>query len=106
MWLNTLISDLSAPYNLSTPIQNILSKYPYNRAYISRAFKKKTGKTPIEYFNDLRLQHAYAQIQTNTTSITNIARSIGFNHRSFFYKVFKQKYGITPTELKNNSKIK
>lgn len=102
-WINKLISSLSLPYNLNMPLSEIMAEIPYNRSYICRAFKSKTGKTPTEYFNDQKLAYAYLQIISSTKSITQIANSIGIYHRSLFYRLFNKKYGISPSELKKRS---
>lgn len=103
IWINKLISQLNSPYNFATPLDTILEEIPYSRPYICRIFKQYTGTTPVKYFNNIRLSQAYLLIKSSTTSITKIAESLGFYHRSFFYKIFKEKYGISPSEVKKMS---
>lgn len=100
IWIERLVAELKSPYNFCISLNEIISKYPFNRSYLCRAFKKHTGKTPNEYFNDIKLSHAYLQIKTTSLSISHIAYSIGFPHRSFFYKKFKEKYGCSPNDLR------
>ena len=103
IWINNLISQLNSPYNFATPLDTLLEDIPYSRPYICRIFKQFTGTTPVKYFNDVRLSQAYLLIKSSTASVTKIAESLGFYHRSFFYKIFKEKYGITPSEVKKIS---
>ena len=103
IWINKLISQLNSPYNFATPLDTLLEEIPYSRPYICRIFKQYTGTTPVKYFNDVRLSQAYLLIKSSATSITKIAESLGFYHRSFFYKIFKEKYGISPSEVKKMS---
>ena len=100
IWINNLISQLNSPYNFTVPLDTILEEFPYSRPYLCRVFKQYTGTTPVKYFNDVRLSQAYLLIKSSTTSISKIAESVGFYHRSFFYKIFKEKYGISPSDVK------
>ena len=104
LWINDLIMQLNAPHNATTPIHSILEKYPYSQPYICKVFKHYTGTTPVKYFNDARLSQAYILIKSSASSISNIAEQTGFYHRSFFYKIFKEKYGITPSDVKKGIK--
>ena len=103
IWINNLISQLNSPYNFATPLETLLEEIPYSRPYICRIFKQYTGTSPVKYFNNVRLSQAYLLIKSSTTSISKIAESLGFYHRSFFYKIFKEKYGISPSEVKKAS---
>ena len=105
IWINNLISQLNSPYNFATPLETILEEIPYSRPYICRIFKQYTGTSPVKYFNDVRLSQAYLLIKSSTTSISKIAESLGFYHRSFFYKIFKEKYGISPSEVKKSKPL-
>ena len=64
--------------------------------YFCRFFLEMTHRTPIDYLNYQRIEHACYQLVTTDASITDIAYSCGFNDLSYFIKTFKKYKGITP----------
>lgn len=61
-------------------------------------FKLRTGKTYINFLNELRIYHATELLQTNDLSVEEIACKCGFNNLSNFNRVFKQIKKTPPTE--------
>lgn len=68
----------------------------------SRFIKKRTGKTFIESLNDIRLGHATRSLIDTTDTIAEISYKCGFNNLSYFNRIFRRKYGCTPSEFRNN----
>lgn len=71
---------------------------------VSRAvhlFKKLTGFTIIRYTQEIRLSNAMERIRYTDLSLENIAGTCGFGTYSYFHKVFKARYGLSPKEVRN-----
>lgn len=64
--------------------------------YFCRFFYEMTHKTPIDYLNYYRIEHACYQLTTTELSTTDIAYSCGFNDLSYFIKTFKKYKSVTP----------
>lgn len=76
-----------------------------NRQYIAEAVKSETGKTFRDYINDYRLDYARRQLVIDDTlSIDSIMHDSGFGSNSTFYRLFKNKFGMTPYELRQVKK--
>ena len=56
--------------------------------------------TCIEYMNQYRLEMASRQLAGTELPITSIALESGFNNISYFNRVFKKKFGVTPKEYR------
>ncbi len=58
-----------------------------------------------DFLNDLRYQESLNFLSANESELTiaDIAYRSGFNNRNSFYKVFKEKTGLTPTQYKKMS---
>jgi AraC family transcriptional regulator, arabinose operon regulatory protein len=69
--------------------------------YFIQYFKKHFSVTPIEYVNSIKLQRA-AQLLTHNhdKSINQVAYEVGFNDYRYFTRLFKKKYGLTPSSYK------
>lgn len=63
--------------------------------YFCRAFRKVTGKTPIEYLNYYRIECAAEQLISTHKQVTEIAFQCGFNDVSYFIKLFTRYKGMT-----------
>ncbi len=73
--------------------------------YLCRIFKEYTGKTVIDYINELRIDNAAHEISVKGLSITRAAYDSGFNDLSYFCKVFKRYKGVTPRAYKKTESI-
>lgn len=74
-----------------------------NRTYLAEAVKiHENGATVQEYINALRLEYA-AQLLSSPSSwrIADIELMVGFNSRTTFYRLFKEKYGLSATEFRS-----
>ena len=59
--------------------------------------------TCIEYLNQYRLEMASRQLTETELPVTSIALESGFNNISYFNRVFKKKFGVTPKEYRSCS---
>ncbi|GLB49362.1 AraC family transcriptional regulator [Neptunitalea lumnitzerae] len=66
----------------------------------NRFIKKRTGKTFINYLNDVRISNAAMWLLEKDQSISEIAYKCGFNNIANFNRVFKKFKNCTPTEYK------
>ena len=68
---------------------------------MSRLIKQYTGSTYNELLRTKRLnQAAYLLAHTNY-DITAIAETVGYGNRTFFYKIFSEKFAMTPKEYRS-----
>jgi len=72
-----------------------------SRAYFSRRFKGEYGVSPAEFLMKLRLNSAIRMLQLESgLSIKEISVRCGFNDESYFCKVFRRHYGISPEKFR------
>jgi AraC-like DNA-binding protein len=87
-----------ANYNID--IQKLVSEMATNRASFFEVLKVVTGKTPMEYINYLRLDEAKRLLDNSDLTIETIAMECGFNTANTFYRQFRERYRMTPTEYR------
>lgn len=68
----------------------------YDVSSLSREIKQKTGKKYTELVQEKRLSQACFLLKNTDLTIDAIAAKIGYENISFFYRIFKKKYGISP----------
>lgn len=62
-------------------------------------FKSRTGKTPVEFVNEVRITHACNMLCAEDINIEKICYDTGFNSISNFNKQFKKVIGMSPKEF-------
>ena len=73
-----------------------------NPHYFIAKFKKRFGKTPMQYAADVRLDKAWDYLDGTSLSIGEIARLLAFDDPKYFSKFFKRRTGLTPTEYRKS----
>lgn len=71
-------------------------------SHFSKIFKNKTGYSPIEYLNHLKIQKACSLLQFSKKRISQISYEIGFEDQYYFSRLFKQHMGVSPTIYRKN----
>lgn len=66
----------------------------------NRFIKKRTGKTFINYLNEIRISYAARWLMEKNLTVSETAFEAGFNNIANFNKVFKSIKKTTPTEFK------
>lgn len=75
-----------------------------SETYLSRLFKKETGKRLQDYIVDVRLEHAANLLKYSEESILNIAEYVGFPSQSYMGKLFKERYGLSPKQYQQEKR--
>jgi len=80
-------------------LDRYLHSLPYNYDYLRKLFQKEMGTTPLHYLNDKRLQTAASMLCSayNDGNVTEVARQCGFREPLYFSRMFKKKYGMSPS---------
>lgn len=68
--------------------------------YLSRLFKKHTGKSLAQYITQKRIDAAASLLLTTRMPVNSIAMQVGFSSFAYFSKVFKDVHGMTPVEYR------
>jgi AraC-like DNA-binding protein len=71
-----------------------------SKEYIAYIFKKEVGKTIVEYTNERKMLIAKNMIQTGELSLPSIAEHLGFESYSYFSRVFKKHFKVSPGGFK------
>lgn len=73
---------------------------------LQEAFKYMFGLTVNKFMQQEKLEAAKKLLMTTDHNISQIVSMIGLNNRSYFSKVFKEKYGVSPKYfLKANNEL-
>ncbi|MBQ7956139.1 MAG: helix-turn-helix domain-containing protein [Lachnospiraceae bacterium] len=69
--------------------------------YISKIFKSETGDAPIRHLINIRLEKAKELLEKGWGgSIQEVAAEVGYDDAYHFSKLFKKRYGMSPSQVK------
>lgn len=104
--LGTIVDYVDLHYKDSDmSLKKIADKLSYTEKYLSQFFKKNMNVGFNTYLTNLRIQYACELIESNITSVSQIATLCGYSDSLYFSRVFKKYMGVTPTEyIKHISK--
>ncbi len=103
-WFSRLLTDMERHENFSQGPDKMVEISKKSREHIGRSFKRYLGISPTMYINELRINNASIMILHTNMPILDICLECGFQSISYFYKVFKKKYNMSPTDFRKKYK--
>lgn len=86
-------------------VDELSEQFGYNKHYLCRIFKQRTGKTITAYYTQLRICLACQQLSETNYSVKRIAYECGYESEKYFMRIFKEHMGITPSQYRNSHMV-
>lgn len=93
---NRLINNLDHEWNIEEMAEIVELSVPH----FQKLFKIYTGKSPIAYLRELRLEKACKLLEDSFHQIKQIGNKVGMRNESHFTRDFKKKFGLAPSEYR------
>ena len=94
------IDFLNKSLDKTLTLEEIAASVNLSASHFSFVFKQKTGFTPIEYFNHLKVQKACQFLLFTSLRIKEIALELGMEDQFYFSRMFTKVMGISPNEYR------
>lgn len=92
---------LKTNYNENINLKTVSAELQVNPAYLGQVFKKDTGENFTDHLLKIRVLRAKELlIAKNGYTVQDIAQMIGYNNINYFYTVFKNVTGLSPSEYR------
>jgi len=101
--VKTILSYIQKNYSCPISVEEIAQECYYSKSHFMKFFKETMGMSFTQYLNDYRLNIAGQTLRSTTDNISDIAQNTGFENLSYFTRMFKKKYGMTPGEYRKSS---
>lgn len=95
-----MVSFITQHYTETITLSRIAAAANVSRSKCCQVFQKYLGQSPVEFLNSYRLEVSGHLLMTTSSSVSEIALACGFNHLSYFSKLFARKYGCSPREYR------
>lgn len=102
--IQVIMDYVQQHYSEPISIKEIAGEVGLNEIYFSRFFKANMNLTFLEYLNMVRLEKIYLDILNTDRSIKDIQEEHGFYNDKVFRRMFREVYGLSPREARNNAK--
>lgn len=91
------ISYMHTNYAEPITLDDLANRAGLTPRYYTEVFKKKVGKSPIEYLTSCRMEHAKTLLRESNKRLREVARLVGYADEFYFSRRFKQQVGVSPT---------
>lgn len=98
--INSIKNELLSSIYIKRSLTEIASKLFMSRSNLIRIFKKHEGITPYAFLLKERLSVAQTLLNSTDMSVKAVSDLLCFTDEHYFCFLFKQKFGITPTEFR------
>lgn len=98
------IAFMKARLGSQYTVQDFAGQQNLSVTHYSRLFHTKTGSSPNQYFNQLKVQAACQYLYFTDKSIKEICRELSFDDPYYFSRLFKKLMGVSPIQYRSQHK--
>lgn len=88
---------------MNTSLNDVAKHFNYSSSYMSNLIKTKTGKSFVDFLKEFKLKQACFLLKNTNLPTKQIILNIGYSNASYFYRIFKDYYNVTPIEYRKNN---
>lgn len=90
--------------HLNITLDELAERQHLSTSHYCRLFIAKTGSSPHQYFNQLKIWKSCQYLYFSDRNIKEICNELGFEDPYYFSRLFKKVMGISPVNYKNQHK--
>lgn len=87
---------LNSHYFLPLTLADISEVFPYSKSKLCRDFRNDYGCSIFEMLTRIRLEHARIMLADPCAKCSDTAELCGFNDTSYFCRIYREHYGVSP----------
>lgn len=99
-----ILSEVQKNYKEDMNLKTLSYKYNMNASYLGQIFQKEVGCSFAQHLSNTKNSIAKDLILNTNMKINDIAKEVGYPDTSYFYRKFKQCYGVSPASLREMKK--
>ena len=83
---------------------DLVEKFHLSESSIRRILRKTVQKSFVDFVREIRLQKACMLLKNTELQINDIALNVGYQSDEYFYRLFRDAYGMTPLEYRKENR--
>lgn len=101
--LKKMLTYIYENYQDEVSVEDIARAASVSKSECFRCFRAMIGKKPVEFLNEYRLKKSLELLGSTDAPITEVSIACGFGHISYFGRLFREAYGMSPRDYRKNS---
>lgn len=98
--INTVKDIINTRYQHDLSLDSLAESVFLSPSYLCSIFHRHEQKTLTMYICNVRLNKAIELLLNTNMKISDISASVGYRHSAYFCKLFKDRFGETPSEFR------
>jgi AraC-like DNA-binding protein len=94
--LAPLLNHLHASFRDRLPAAQLARRFGASTSTLARCFRRGTGRTLVQYLNELRIGHAAERLLDTDLTVSEVCFASGFQNLSHFNRLFRAAHRLTP----------
>lgn len=92
--------------NKDISLKTLAAQLDMHPSYLGNIFHQQTGYYFNDYLNEERLKYAAELMNTTSLKMKDIVDKVGFSSQTYFNRLFKRKFGMSPLSYRRELKSK
>ena len=92
---------LDQNYQAGVVIRGLAERFKLSVRSLNRRFKLATNTSPLQYLQNLRIEHAKELLKQSNLAVSEVADMVGYQDASYFTSLFKKSTAVTPIEYRS-----
>lgn len=102
--MKNVLSYIDMNYYLDLNVSNLANMINVSKSYFHKLFRDKTGVSPLQYINNVRVKQAKDILRKTNASIVDVSATVGFEDVRYFSRLFKKSTGMSPNKYRQWSR--
>lgn len=98
--LRSVIDYFEANLHRQIRMAEVTTLTGLSHSRLDHLFKAEVGQSPTQYLQERRLKKACQLLETTSMKITQVGLAVGYGDHSHFFRNFKKRFGVTPSEYR------
>lgn len=104
-WLETACEKMKKQSNFNKGMTRMVELSGKSVEHLCRSMAKFKGTTPAKFINDVRLSYVASMLINSDLPVTDLWIESGFQSAAYFYKIFNEKFGVTPKKYRETNTL-
>ena len=101
-YVERAIEYIRENYQANVTVAGLAEYLRLNRCYISDLFRRHTKVSPLQFLISTRMSKAAALLKEGRLTVTEVAKSVGYEDPLLFSRMFRKQYGTAPREYRKD----
>ena len=104
-YIKEAISFIEQNFQNDISVEDIAAFCNLNRSYFGKIFHENIGKSPQDFLISYRMTKAAELLKLTQLKIAEIGNAVGYTNQLHFSRAFKNVYGISPRQWRNENAV-